>query len=223
MDWFKRYGIPGAYFCVLTLAWIAVCYPCKFNYLKANIKDLVVLVVIAFLPIGYILTTIQMFFYYSIRCLGIHRDAQKEAKLPLPPEIKTKIKCEHEAIFEAYTHILSFNYAEEDKKKDKKFEEVKFIQDWIRKRMDILTINATLILASLISAVLSILGLLCFSKCEPQFKIYCGIIIFSISVIVAVTCFITYRMMRRSIKIVLVDYFRRIKEYYERIKETIPS
>lgn len=219
MDWFKRYGIPGAYFCVLTLAWIAICYPCKFNFFKANIKDLVVLVVIAFLPIGYILTTIQMFIYYSIRGLGIHRSAQKEANLPLPPEIKTKIKGEHEAIFEAYTHVFSLNYAENNKK----FEVVKFNQDWVRKRMDILTINATLILASLISAVLSILGLLCFSKCEPQFKIYCGIIIFSISVIVAVVCFKTYRMMRESIKIVLVDYFRRIKKYYDESKETIPS
>jgi len=204
MNWFQRYGIPGAYFYVLTLAWIAVCYPCKFNFIKENIENLVVLVIITFLPIGYILTIFQMLLYFIIPKLGIHRVAIKKAGLD-------STKWKPETYFEAITHIHSINYAE----KDIKLKKVKFMQDWIRKRMDILTINFTLFIATIVSPFLiGAIGLKCFLKWVPHCKNYCGIVIFSVFVIIF--CSITYFMMRRSIIIVLVDYLKRIKE-------TIPS
>ena len=71
--------------------------------------------------------------------------------------------------------------------------------------------------------MISVFGLIFFTKCEPQCKNYRVIIIVGISVIVILICIKTYCMMRKSIIIVLVDYFKRIKDYYEKIKEKIPS
>ena len=59
MDWFKRYGIPGAYFWGFLILWIWVLYDCKIDNIINN--DAVMKVVIAgiigsFLPIGYLIS-----------------------------------------------------------------------------------------------------------------------------------------------------------------------
>ena len=144
-----------------------------------------------------------MLIYFIFPKLGIHREVLKKAELD-------STKWKPETYFEAYTHIHSFNYAEGDKEEDKKFEEVKFIQDWVRKRMDILTINFTLFWATVVSPLISVFGLRFFLKWESLCKNYCLILIISFFAILF--CFITYMMMRKSVIIVLVDYFNSVKE-----------
>lgn len=77
MDWFKRYGIPGAYFYGLTLAWLYVLYPCV---ISDNTNVFFALATITFLPIGYLITNFQYSLYLKCRCKGLLRKAKEKAR-----------------------------------------------------------------------------------------------------------------------------------------------
>ena len=66
MTWFQRYGIPGTYFCGLAILWAASLYHCSvYDILVTDCKAeaMVALVVVFFLPLGYLLSIMQQLAY----------------------------------------------------------------------------------------------------------------------------------------------------------------
>ena len=128
MDWFKRYGISGSWFLILAIAWIYVLYPCKIK--EEDLKFLFGFIVITFLPIGYFLTIFQQCIYLTF--FGIHKKAKLQSKFHYPVYYKD------ESALEVYSTFSIF--------KDMESDYLKRYQDWIRRRMDVLVIDGTIIL-----------------------------------------------------------------------------
>ena len=70
MDWFKRYGIPGAYFLAILLAWLYAMYTCwPFDL---GLEDLAKVMAFMFLPVGYLLSILGQLRYHWAPKGGLH-------------------------------------------------------------------------------------------------------------------------------------------------------
>ena len=149
MDWFKRYGIPGAYFLALMAGWMYALYQCwPFNL---GLDNLAKLVVFLFLPVGYILSILGQLCYLGskVNCLnfkakvgGLHCKAYELVKeIPFKKD-KIMYESDMEALSCLNAAISDLDTA--TGKKSGNLEAHKFIQEWIRKRMDVVVINKTI-------------------------------------------------------------------------------
>ena len=67
MNWFQRYGIPGAYFVALTAAWLFVLSPQTRAVVDGDhTAALVGLAVLVFLPIGYVISVLGQVIYLRL-------------------------------------------------------------------------------------------------------------------------------------------------------------
>jgi hypothetical protein len=84
MNWFQRYGIPGAYFWALMILWIGTFYHDNINIeiLKSDTgKTIAGIIAGSFIPIGYLISVIVQFLYLTIPGIGIDTRARKKAKI----------------------------------------------------------------------------------------------------------------------------------------------
>ncbi|MCK4796404.1 MAG: hypothetical protein KAT05_03430, partial [Spirochaetes bacterium] len=182
MDWFKRYGIPGAYFLSLMVGWMYALYQCwPFNL---ELDDLAKLGVFLFLPVGYILSILGQFRYLGSPAGGLHC---KAAKRVIPPFVKGEIKLEPDIEALSCLNAATSDLGTPTSKNPINLEAHKFIQEWIRKRMDVVVINNTIVLATWLALFGAfIIGIL-FSgfrlQCEPRFVILFGLISFVVLLI----------------------------------------
>jgi hypothetical protein len=131
MDWFKRYGIPGIYFVGLVVGWMYALYCCwPFNL---TVEEVLKLGAFISLPSGYILSVLSQYSYLQFKIFGLHRKAAKKIGILLD-------KYEYELEGMCCIAVSRLNGSD--------LESQKFIQDWIRKRMDVLAINSTMIIAT---------------------------------------------------------------------------
>jgi hypothetical protein len=132
VDWFKRYGIPGIYFVGLVVGWMYALYCCwPFNL---TVEEVLKLGAFISLPSGYILSVLSQYLYLQFKIFGLHRKAAKRLDILLE-------KYEYELEGMCCIAVSRLN-------KGNDLESQKFIQDWIRKRMDVLAINSTMIIAT---------------------------------------------------------------------------
>lgn len=148
MDWFKRYGIPGAYFLALLVAWLYAFFTgCP---LRAEPKELVQLGLFLFLPVGYIISVLGQLCYLKAKGGGLHTEAARRTEVVFVKKVCKNLCSESE--LEAYSTLnAAINNSDNGKNKNISLNSQIFIQEWIRKRMDVVTINRTIEIATVLA------------------------------------------------------------------------
>ncbi|MGD1041498.1 MAG: hypothetical protein ABR913_00375 [Sedimentisphaerales bacterium] len=140
MNWFQRYGIPGAHFYFVLLAGLYAIYPCKVANL--DMRALATFAV-SFLPVGYLISVLGQWLYISSKKYGLHTQAARICRIQLA-----------ENMTEADLEALSCFGVAKDLPRLKAH---LFIQDWLRKRMDVVAINYYIQIATGLGVVMAIL------------------------------------------------------------------
>jgi hypothetical protein len=214
MNWFARYSIPGGYFIVHTFCWLYLINPDILLLLhrKLSPEISIALVGVALLPMGYIITVSQQALYLMIPFMGLIRAARKEVesktakKLRNPSNIWGKSVCESE--LEAhYSFRLVFGLGKN--KNDHKLNRLIYFQDWSRKRMDVMAMSLSIIIATIISIFVVFLS---FCSGWPNYPIRIELIRLSLciksSLTVCLIMFCILFQLRKSIKSALVNILR---------------
>lgn len=189
MNWFERYGIPGAYFIGLMAGVLYAFYPNLFKELGngSDYKWLLALAAITFLPIGYIISILGQAVYLNWRrwfwkCrwlrgwLGFHGAAMDSLK-----KDESKDESKHEAIVEARTLLLTAS-----RKGYLSVHTHRYIRDWIARRMDVVAINQSVIWATVLAIIVArvFLGVPCRMAIEPLIVLIFIIVVMVWSIIV---------------------------------------
>ena len=144
MDWFKRYGIPGVYFCGNIVLWCLAFYHGRVIGIKDDhVKIVAGIMTAAFLPIGYFISMLGLLIYHWFPGIGIDRKARIIANVMHQCNSKVEWKHEIETISQIINNI--------DPEQNKSVDVMKFTLEWMSKRMDMIVINSSLILASVLS------------------------------------------------------------------------
>jgi hypothetical protein len=149
MGWFQRYGVPGGLFLVLAMAWASVLY--DFARAAPGLPDKTLIAAaaaISFVPIGFVLSTLGLFVY--LKCGGVHQEALKKLKgqagweaqlLSLFPE-----QCRAEPKLEVLSTLLVVDGI-------LSLEMERFARDWVSRRMDVIAICRSVMIATLVAPV----------------------------------------------------------------------
>ncbi len=169
MNWFERYGIPGAYFIGLMTAWVFAFHPNLIKQLASPDPQWLGLAVITFLPIGYIISIASQVIYLNWRrCfpgsllqgwLGFHSAAMDRLNIldsTLTQNERDKVINERnerdEVIIEARTLLLSAS-----KHGPLNVEAHKYTRNWIARRMDVVAIDQSLIIATFVAPFFAVI------------------------------------------------------------------
>jgi len=193
MDWFKRYGIPGAYSMGLTLVWLVILYPCRIDLSEENTLKIVGGIFVGgFLPFGYLMFIVGQGWYFLWCCsnkFGRHARARliaetsnskidpvdisdwatwaeegiNNAKMLIPPLINSQ----RETVLSACSTLEAVSG---EGKLD--LGQEKFMQEWIRKRTDIVVINQAIMAGTIVCTfVVLCLGFLPDWSIQPLYLI----------------------------------------------------
>jgi len=165
MNWFERYGIVGAYFLIMILAWFACFYPNINEILKVEngyvLKFIIWFFAFTFLPIGYVLSIFSQWLYYKLCFIRkIHRQIFKNIDEPSHKANLKKLGLD-EYCDEVKTEAIITAYQRTKKLID--VEEMKLLKPQCTKRFDVISINNSIILCTILSAIMCIL-VACFKK-----------------------------------------------------------
>ncbi len=147
MDWFKRYGIPGAYFLGLSTIWAYALYGYKLRCIDMATKAtyIVGLAVLLFVPIGYVLCVMQQSIYLRLLSWGIVRRAMKySGRFTLEERKRPEYELEVESV------LLTVGTGD--------IEVQQLMQSWHRNRNDIAVISATLAVTTIFAPLVIFLG-----------------------------------------------------------------
>lgn len=160
MNWFERYGIVGAYSLLILLVWVVSCTSftlvintatseyCKVTLGSIPAEYIGGFFTFTFLPVGYIVSMFSMMFYYSF--FGgrqIHREIANILKLD--PNWG-EWRCE--AVITAYDRLRLWN--KNRKNPETELEGLKFLASFGTRRFDVLSINNSIILSTLLSPII---------------------------------------------------------------------
>jgi len=190
MRWFQRYGIPGGYFLLVLTLWMLVFYPCRITEIKNDGGiNLVGITAISFIPIGYCLSVLAQFLYLIIPKLGTVGIAINQSKV-FTDESKNNLKKEHLKEVHSLFYVI--------KNGENKIEQQKMLQNWVANRNDILTINLSLLLATITVPMLAYLGpeILLDWTFQPNMK---GVFFLGgLSVVLSLVFIFSYRILRQQ-------------------------
>lgn len=198
MNWFQRYGIPGASFWLFTLLLIPAFYECKMN--DEMLKIIGPVALLTFLPLGYFIFIFQQLFHYW------NSNNTKQGTISKSMELSRVIGGDiptDELDAEIQECLMIANQVTEKQKVNDGTEKYKnpfeIIANWARKRRDVEAINKTIIFA-IISSWLAvfIIPYLCFNW---SFQCSCPMIFAAImfSAFIIVICVKSTRNMRHQV------------------------
>lgn len=158
MNWFARYGIPGSYFVLL----IGSLYCITFGLpASKNITPEIVAIMAMFIPIlGYILMIFTQRLYY-VDCFPMKYCSKVWKK------IDGEVKKEWEA--EAKIAILARGGYDHNS-----IEQRKWLQEFITKRFDVISINTAIIISTIIGLILCFIFFLNHSVKNSILSISCN-------------------------------------------------
>ena len=178
MNWFERYGIIGIYYTTLSSILLI-----SLSSIKIPIENIQIITAIGAglsLPIGYILSILSQNMYYSLpEWFQVHKKVCKE--MNSTSNLK-EIHLESKLAIKARLTLVD----------DNKLENYKWLQDYIRKRWDVLAISTSMFWATIIAWAQVLLTIyfmdsikleLCKSN-EPLFSM-----LFTFSVIILIILF----------------------------------
>lgn len=198
MNWFERYGIPGAYFWGLVIGWLWAISPCLLTQTENSFRDIGITVGFSFIPIGYIVSALQQCLYLWFPRVGMSKSALRKANKQLPHEVGDELSIE------AYTVILTTKT--DELKEDNSLRRYEWIREWVRKRMDVISIDFSLIIVTILTLIAALLRLL-LSSSQPR----PGRIALMVATSVVI-CFISWwnkKLLRKQVIIVIKDCYER--------------
>lgn len=208
MGWFQRYGIPGAYFAGLVITGMyAFLYPEVGKDWDA--RAVVGLGVILFLPVGYIISIAsQALYLYGVwerlRVVQrVHSAAMKRIGIVFPGFLDNlgDRQGPKEEIVEARTLLLTALDT-----RTIPFESNRFIRDWIARRIDVIAINSSIIMASMLAIVIFLILYILF-RATFQWE-WLGAFA-SIMVAAVLATLLANRVLQRQIVDVIAGLYRR--------------
>ena len=158
MNWFERYGIPGLYCVSLIAGWIWAISP-QVESLDSQ-PGLWALLVAISLPLGYVISILGQWCYlqWAWPRIGLHREAMiREYRVERRLIAKSGENAEasdDEAIIEARTLLLTSRPSTLER--DHSVDVQSFIRNWIARRMDVIAINQSIIVATIIALIVAI-------------------------------------------------------------------
>ncbi|MBI4267762.1 MAG: hypothetical protein HY662_03150 [Chloroflexi bacterium] len=194
MNWFERYGIPGAYFVALMVGWSFVFYQEDLRHMQSLATVLTALIAVSFLPIGYVLSVTSQWAY--LRWFGLHRQALRQA-LGGDNFIRFRNESEanaprDEATVEARTLLLTV-LGSISAGNVISMESHQYIRNWIARRMDVQAINQSLILANVLGFILALIVVL--FNCKP----WAFLALFGFVTLVTLIMFLSILALRRQV------------------------
>jgi hypothetical protein len=153
MNWFQRYGIPGAIFWGLLILWIGAFYHSEIDKVlhSTQVYDVKVvggIIVGSFLPIGYLISILGQLIYLACPCFGIHGVHMRARRLA---GVKFGDNDTWWRRWEAKVEALTFLNVVAARQNRLELEQSRFIQEWNRHRVNVLAINWSLMLATVLS------------------------------------------------------------------------
>ncbi len=144
MNWFERYGIAGIYLMALAFLYIEVYFPAV---VLKNAAIILGIVVTFFLPLGYILSAFALWFSYlnPVKRSQIHSLTLKRLLVDVP-QIAESFSIEKFTELEAEIW-LAMRFAEGAG--DGMDEQRKTMMEWSREKLDILTLDQSMMMSSL--------------------------------------------------------------------------
>ena len=206
MDWFKRYGIPGAYFIALSGLWSFALHPCLVKELidEKNVNLLIAGVGLFFVPIGYLICIFEQFIYLRWRWPRIGIIGR--AMLSSGKFTKIDFKKEKEFFLEAESCIWAIKDSNSNVGID--LERQKFIQAWLRGRNDILTINGSLIVETILVTIGFLITCVFVDKNFLQSRMPWVISVLSVTLfVIIIAAFSWYTILKQNVKL-LTELFR---------------
>ena len=189
MTWFQRYGFAGAYFWGLLILWLAAFYNCELQHILTGDAAKIVGAIAAasFLPIGYFSSILQQNFYLKWRWppLAITPRAMKKANVFSSDSIKKQYYIlEAEACLVVMGEKINNNNVQDNKKPDPDVDKQRFLQDWIRNRNNVMAINGSLMIASVLAFIIAVSVPYPLLKWEMQFELRWFLFAFFVTVFV---------------------------------------
>ena len=151
MNWFARYMIPGSYF-VLYIAALFLIYGIPFNINKDAAIAIIGAAAFISLPVGYIISIISQTLYYEIsKPYWVNFPSYEKAFFNKKRIDRPIIFLEREEFVEAWAAArgrLMIKETETDKRR--------WFAEWVAKRTDVLAINSSIMVATLIGYLLTL-------------------------------------------------------------------
>ncbi len=211
MNWFERYGIPGLYFVGLVAGWVYAFCPQIIHWENLDaLLGLVAALIAVSLPIGYIISIIgQSVYLISRRCLwgwlrlrgglGVH-GAAMDKLVRESEEFNRDEPTKDEAIIEARTLLLTASGLFLDP-----ISTHRYIRDWIARRMDVVAINQSLLLATFFAGIIAFV----IYRLQPGPPSATAVIVLSIiSATVILAMILSIRVLRRQVIEVIAGIYR---------------
>lgn len=157
MAWFQRYGIPGACFLGLLALWTVSFFSCDLgDIVKGDSATIVAAIAaISFVPIGYLISILQQIIYlwWKKPWFGITGKAIREANVFQDTQEREYL-LEAEACLLVMSEKVNIGNNEiKDNKLSVSVDKQRFLQDWIRNRNNVMAVNASLMLATLLAPI----------------------------------------------------------------------
>jgi hypothetical protein len=211
MNWFERYGIPGLYF-VLLVAVACYIFGPPYDTVENGMTAFEVALA-ASLPIGYILSVTSQWLYYKVPWWQVHHKAWKAAKKEVDKEL---LEEGEEWWVEARANILG-RWKLDEEKIPKGIEKGKWLQEWFTKRFDVLAINSTLILATIIGLlVLIIMWCLRFSQAAPPdldyYRRWALVAFIGLSILAIAVLVLSNNLLKEQARYVATEYYKDLRK-----------
>ena len=212
MNWFERYGIPGLYFVGLIAGWVYAFCPQTIH--PDNLNSLLGLIAASIaisLPIGYIISIIGQSVYLNWRrCLwrwrrlrgwlGFH-GAAMDGLVGASTGSNRYEPTQDERIIEARTLLLTARG-----NGPLSVDTHRYIRDWIARRMDVVAINQSLVLATFFAGIIAFFVV---SRLQPGPPCDRAVIVLSIiSVAVVLAMILSIWILRRQVIEVIGGIYR---------------
>lgn len=212
MNWFQRYGIPGASFWGFLLLWIWCLYDHTFT--TEGLQAMLAVAVVFFLPIGFFLSICHQVFYLWLG-LGTDSKAMKQSKVFLEDNIPDReYKCEVETLLWLQQNSSKQPCAD----KAKTFlEQGEWIWKWSQKRSDVMAISGGVIWAVAAAILTSFIIWPWAGWClQTDGRV---LLVLLLSGCVVSVCWWIYHIMHAQSVLV----FKRLYEYFDKQKTSKPG
>jgi len=202
MNWFKRYGISGAYFLLFILWWSIVIFNITSinNQITKEQKEFIGwLFVFSFLPIGYLITIIQQaLFYMGLSGYRMHKNVVDNLQL----ELKRRYNLDNTYCDEAKSEAILTCRIRLDEAND--LERLKYLAGFATRRFDVISINNSIIMSTFLAPLFA--GLIPFFLVKKySVPEYCSmriLVIIGMSALIILFLMISNYKMYLQIKIV---------------------
>ncbi len=215
MNWFKRYGIVGLYFLLISSLWLYACFDLNITNLEdLEVKSIMSIMLMLFLPVGYIITVISQWFYYigffgkgvNLRVYNeLKEDKFKNDELKDLFEKSEKIKTDSKLSESDIEVLITFYRRYVNCKIKDETERTKHLGVFMTRRFDVVSINKALILSTWLPFILLLIFRFFYRPYLFHFNIEFITILLFISIVITVFLILSYIKLEDQIELLLIN------------------